>query len=84
MHTECTGSFLMEVSIPDMSCEGIWSGYTVTFPYGLSVVHAKTVKGIRGKNIPVVVTIKKGKATVFTKYEGERVVVDYQYLDGMD
>jgi ribosomal protein L11 len=50
-------------SVPDGNYSGTWGGYIINVKIKDKEYQMKTEKGVRGINIPVVVTVKDGKAT---------------------
>lgn len=51
-------------SIPDGQYPGFWGGYSVRFVADRLDVSASTEIGVRGLNIPCIVTVFAGVATV--------------------
>ncbi len=65
MPTELTNISRAEQSPPlDGEYVGKWGGYKVVFQGSDGLYHGTTIDGVRGIEIPVIVTIKDGKATV--------------------
>lgn len=56
---------LVEISnIPDGEYDGIWGGYEVEFTVDGKKYKARTENGVRGMNIPCVVSVRFGVAMV--------------------
>lgn len=49
---------------------GKWSGYSVVMEYNGDVLRFSTTNGIQAMNVPVSVTISKGRATIQLRQQG--------------
>lgn len=50
-----------ETTLPDGLYNGLWSGYVIKLKHNKETYELTTENGVRGINIPVTVSIKKGK-----------------------
>lgn len=64
--TKITEKLPQPATIPDGIYQGIWGGYKIEVKIKDKTYEMTTEEGVRGINVPVIITIKDGEATFVT------------------